>query len=484
MAAIVYYLDENGVRKETNWDAVFTSCKRIDDYFATYGLRYFERDDVVKKMKYALLMREHVLIVGPTGAAKSRIINGVFSGITGARVWSMDLTKTTSDVHLFGNYDVREMQGSGKMMHMTDDTIADAHFAKMGEFFDASDWTLRSALGALNEREVRRGTQLMKMPLLTVVADTNFEPEQFPQRRLQLDAVVDRFLFRTRVAYVKDPVNRYNMLDMELSGNYGALPPLTLDDVVLVSGVVKAMNLLNDRYVKEAYQELTFNYSAERVKAGRNELSDRRFIAAAQIMEVCALLNGRTEVTFEDLKIGRHVLAAIPDDEKLLEDARVKAIETWVERAKRRDIDVEMHRLKDLSGRMTTISFKDLSLEEVKRFIEETEKLRGEFTAFSPNSIEVRKLHLDAIAQLNDRRLTAEFAVIDKLIENLPVYTEGMPSSQLGPTMDQARKIRDELMQIKPGSEKAIIRHREALAQVLTLMADLETEFFGKGKRP
>jgi MoxR-like ATPase len=484
MTATVCYLDEMGIQKESTWTDVFASCKKIDDYFNVYGLRYFERDDVLKKMKYALLMREHVLIVGPTGAAKSRIINGVFSGITGARVWSMDLTKTTSDVHLYGNYDVREMQTSGKMVHMTDDTFADAHFAKMGEFFDASDWTLRSALGALNEREIRLGPQFKKLPLLTVVADTNFEPEQFPQRRAMLDAVVDRFLFRTRVAYVEDPVNRYNMLDLELSGNYTKLPELTLQDIVLVSGVVKAMNLLNDRYVKEAYQELTYNYSKERVKAGRNKLSDRRYIAAAQIMEVCALLNGRTEVTFEDLKISRHVLAAIPEDEKLLEDARTAAIQTWVERAKKRDIDAELFRLKEMTGRMVEFDFAPASLEEVKRHLAEVEKLRSELTAFKPNAIEVRKLAIDAISRLNDRRLAGEFAIVDKLIDNAPVCGENTPKSELGPMMEQAQRIRDELMAMTPGSEKANIRHREALVQVMTLMADLETEFHGNGKKP
>lgn len=480
----VLYSDVHGNVQETTWTAVHEACGRIEKYFAAIGLRFFEREDVLKKIKYGFLTREHVLIRGPTGAAKTKVISTVFRGIEGAHVWSINLTRATGDTHIFGNYDIREMQASGKMHHMTEDTLADTHFAKLGEFFDASDYTLRALLDALNEREVRRGSQFIKMPLMTVLADTNFDPDQMPQRRAQLDAVVDRFLFQTSVHYVKDPGSRYNMLDMELNGSYAPLPPLTLQDIILVSGVVRAMNLFKDRYVKEAYAELTYNFSQERVKQGRSPLSDRRFVRAAHIMEVCALLNGRTEVTFEDLKISRHVLASHPDDEAILEAARHAAITTWIERSKRREIDVEMHALKELTDRAVELDVNALSLDEVKRYIGDLDKLHGELKAFNPHSIEVRTAHIEAIAKLNERMMAGEFAIMDKLVVNLPVAEEGMPREQLGPKMDQARRIREELMHMKPGSERAIIRHREAMAQVIQVMTALEMEFGGKRVHP
>jgi len=249
------------------------------------SMRFVEREDVIRKIMYAFMMREHVLLDGPTGSAKSDLIDTCIEGIVDATIWQMDLTRFTTDTHLFGNYDVRKMREEGHMVHMTDGSLAEANFAKTGEFFDASDATLRTLLGVLNERRITRGPQMLQFPLLTVIADTNFNPHQLSNRASQLEAVVDRFLFHTSTAYVEDPANRLTMLDVSLDGmgRKAPLPKLSLADVELVSGAVRAMNLVSDPYIRQAYEQLTRIYSGKRVEAGR---SDEQWELAVRIGEV------------------------------------------------------------------------------------------------------------------------------------------------------------------------------------------------------
>lgn len=347
----VFYRDIMETSHATTWDAVFQAVDRILRFFQAVRARFVERDLVLEQLMYAMMLREHMMIDGPTGAAKSMMIDAAFSHIIGAVVWAMDLTRFTTDVQLFGSYDVREMRRSGKSLHLTEGSIAEANFAQTGEFFDANDPALRSLLGVLNERRVRKGPQFIQVPLLTAIADTNLHPEDLPEpRRNALDAVIDRFLFRTPVDYVVEPANRVTMIQVSLDrGRTAPIPELTLDDIVLVSGVVQEMNLVTDPYVIEAYQDMTLRYAQARKQAGGKWVSDRRTVRGAQIMEVSALMHGRTSVTFEDLEITRHVLAHNGDDTTMLEKARTEALETWIKRSHRREIEADRQKLKEVT---------------------------------------------------------------------------------------------------------------------------------------
>ncbi len=349
-----WYIDLQKNPQPTTWERIMAAVAAIQAYFQAIERRFVERDLLVRQLMHAMMMREHVLIDGPSGAAKSMLIRTVFSGIREAKVWSMDLTQFTTETHLFGAYDVRVMQGTGRMVHMTDGTIADAHFAEIGELMDASDAALRTLLGALNERVTRKGPQIIELPLLTAVADTNFGPESLGEtRRAKLDAVIDRFLFRVPVGYVKDPRNRLAMLDMSCERVLQApLPPVTLEDFVIVSGSVHGMNLIQDAYVRQAYEELTRLFSERRVAANGKPLSDRRYIHGAQILEIAALLAGRREVNLEDLAITEYVLAHTEKERELLLTIRREILGEWVKRASRREIEGEIQQLSDMTAQI------------------------------------------------------------------------------------------------------------------------------------
>lgn len=476
------FKDLHGQRHRTSWDKVFSAIQRIDAYFKAIGLRFFEREDVIRKIMFAFMLRQHVLMDGPTGAAKSLLTDTIFGGIEGAVVWSMDLTRYTTDAHLFGAYDMVTLRERGQYVHMTEGSIAEANFAKTGEFLDAADPTLRTLLGVFNERVVRRGAQVLRFPLITTIADTNFRPEDLPNRSLHLRAVVDRFLFRVSPSYVEDPRNRLLMLEASLDSNPPALPFVHLDDIVLVSGVVAAMNLLKDKYVLEAYGQMTNAFTRWRKQEMGQPLSDRRFIHAAQIMEVSAMLHGRQSVTFEDLEMTLGVLTYTDEEREALDSMRQDAISHWNERAQRRELERELHDLQQITNKIPHLDVGALSSTELDSMLKEIASIQQELRAFTPKSIEVGARHLEATRKIHEISTAADMRRLEIVLEQIPLFRDNITESELMAMKRQAGTLMDQLTAISPRGDAAIIKHSEAAGRLHQLNADLELRFTELGR--
>jgi MoxR-like ATPase len=474
------YRDLQGVVHEATWDEVFASAERIQDFFVAVRGRFTERDDLVRKVKYAFMMREHLLVDGPTGAGKSAVLNTIIDNIEDANVWAMDLTKFTTDTMVFGAYDIKEMKENGKTVHMTEGSLIEANFAKCGELLDANDPLLRTLLGVMNERSVRRGPQEYDVPLVSLVADTNFRIDDLPGRRQQLAAVLDRFLFQVTVEYVKDPRNRYTMLEMALeSGKRPALPPLHLDDVVRVSGVILENDLVTDRYVREAYQEMTHEFSLARVKAGRPALSDRRFVKAAHIMEVGAILHGRQACTFDDLQYAEHILVMHPDDRALFDVAKAATIDKWAVKAQRREIDVESARLREIIIEIPKQDATTLSYADLQKFTRDLNDVLAKLGGFDPQSVEVRAEHTRTWTAIHETLAQVDLAMIARLVETIPKLSDEIDPATLTPLMRATQAVEAELRTIAPRSDKARAELAKALDAAGHVVAMLQVEFLG-----
>lgn len=501
----VTYIDLEGVEHTSTWPKVFAAAERIRKYFNAVNVRFVGRTEVLDRLMFAFVLREHVLITGTHGTAKSALTDTVFGNIEGAGDWGMDLTRFTTETHLFGAYDVREMEQTGRLVHMTEGSLAEANFAKLGEFFDADDALLRTTLGVLNERRVARGPQRITFPLVTCSADTNFSVADIPHRGKALAAVLDRFLFHVRVSNVMEQRGRMAMLDMSLDHvDREPLPPLSLSDIVLVSGVIKSMNLVTDLYVKEAYQAMTYAYCVARVKkkggidvGGREYsdlteaeqavvdehwVSDRRFIKAAQIMEANAILRGKRAATFEDLAAANLVLCMDRDDHAMLDEARNAMIEVWVAKAQRRDIERELEALAEFTNKVpNTANLDKMKVSEVRRMQQQIDDLYGEVDKFQPETIEARQAQTKALDSLLRTKSLTDARLIDLLIESLP-EVEGEPQT-LKQRFDQAKAVYDALREMRPQATVTIDKLTAARSVANQRQVDLELAFHGRQHR-
>ncbi|MEK9152421.1 MAG: AAA family ATPase, partial [Patescibacteria group bacterium] len=344
----VTYLDLAGKSKTTTWDEVFRATNAVKAFFTELCGRFVERDQVAEAVKYALMIREHVLIHGPGGSAKTAVADTVIQGIQDAQIWSMDFSKFMGESRVFGDFDVKHAQETGELRHLIRGSLVEANFANLGEFSDASMELQRALMRVLNERQFIRGPQKLKVPLITAVANTNFDPLQERARHMGFEAVLDRFMFWVRVVYVEKPENEMEMLDIFLERKQDRpLPPLKLDDIVMASGVVLGMNLLTNLYVKQAFRELRSAFVAAR---GGRRMSDRRWLKSAQILEASAILNGKTEADFDDLRPLSLVWCESPDEEKHFIKAYDDVVAKWRSDQHKQVVDAEIKLLDDYAG--------------------------------------------------------------------------------------------------------------------------------------
>lgn len=310
----------------TTWQEVFAAADRIQAFFHEIQTRFVERDDLVRMLKYAMLLREHILIWGMPGTGKTAVADSVIQNIGGAIRWSSDLSKFTTETQVFGDFDIKKAQETGQLLHMTSLSLLEAHFANLGEFLDASAPLLRSLLRVLNERQFVRGPQHLIVPLMTGIANTNTDPREARQRTSDMAAVLDRFLFWYHVKYVEAPENRIRMAKMFMERRYDQpLPILTIEDIKLVSGVVLRTTLLTNSYILHAYEQVTREFGERR----KLPVSDRRFNKGLQILDAAAILARRTEVDWEDLERLELVLCEDASEAVLFHEVLAGVVANW-----------------------------------------------------------------------------------------------------------------------------------------------------------
>ncbi|CAM2068568.1 AAA family ATPase [Sulfidibacter corallicola] len=185
-------------------DQAFRQLTLVEDEL---NRRFADSEDAVSALMLAVASGEPLLLIGPPGTGKSRLIRA-FCGLTGlldetdpARdhpdYFEYLLTPFTEPSELFGFYDIpRAMKGelvridSGMMQH--------AIVVYLDEVFNGSSAILNSILAFLNERVFHDRGMRHPVRLECLLAATNQIPEA-PELR----AVFDRFTLRCQLRNIE-----------------------------------------------------------------------------------------------------------------------------------------------------------------------------------------------------------------------------------------------------------------------------------------
>ncbi len=192
------------VNAPSHWsdDARFAeSATAFRGFFGELREAFVERETMFTQVELALLCREHVLIIGPPGTAKSAIAAAVLGRIVDEQsgrpsLFSKQLAENTVQTDLIGPVDFKTLTETGRTEYLTEEGMLGAVHAFLDEVFDGRDMLLRSILNVLHERELKHGRKVTPGRCECALMTSNRYLSEVLQRSPEtLQAFADRISF-------------------------------------------------------------------------------------------------------------------------------------------------------------------------------------------------------------------------------------------------------------------------------------------------
>src|SRR4051812_23359071 len=276
----------------------FAACRR------ELSEALIERDSEIDLVLTALVAREHVLLVGPPGCAKSLLLEAVMRWL-GGRTFSCLLTKFTAPEELFGPVSVAGLK-EDRYRRVTAGRLPEADGCFLDEVFKGSSAVLNTLLRILNERTFDNGGEPVPVPLRLCVAASNEWP-QAQENGQELNALFDRFLLRKAVRPILSQAGRKRLL---WHRDHAPKLSTSVTPAELDRAHSDALALPWSEEATEAFEQILRELAKEGVRPG-----DRRQYKAVAACQAFAYLAGASGVEPEHLEVCAHALWDDPEEQ-------------------------------------------------------------------------------------------------------------------------------------------------------------------------
>jgi len=280
---------------------------------------YLERDEVIDGTLIALLTGNHMLLIGPPGTAKSQLVSEVCNKIKGAQYFQWLLTKFTAPEELFGAVSLKGLEND-EYRRVTNGKLPEAHIIFLDEVFKASSSILNTLLTVMNERIYYNGTEISEIPLISMFGASN----ELPAEEDELEALYDRFLLRYVVDYIKEDFRFLKLLQGESSEEKA-------DAIITQEELDDCKSQAADTAVPSNILKLIGRIRTELKKKGIIP-SDRRYKQSISILKAKAYLNGRSEVSEEDLRFLENVFWRDPGEKTEIQSVIHQTLDGYKDR--------------------------------------------------------------------------------------------------------------------------------------------------------
>ncbi|MEM4114927.1 MAG: AAA family ATPase [Saccharolobus sp.] len=261
------------------------------------------REEEAKVIVLALLSKEHIILIGEPGTAKSALARRA-AELLNAKFFMYLLTKYTEPAELFGALDINALK-EGQYRRITKDRLPESEIAFLDEIFNANSTILNALLSLLNERVIYDGYNVIKTPLRTLITASNRVPDE-----PELEALYDRLLLRHYARPVGEELWK-QLLDatweIEFTNKW------TVKEAIMnIEHLDKLYSYLSQVDLSGIKNKLLKLYAMLEEKG--IHLSDRRKGKALKVISAHSILNGRLKANEEDLIVLKYIAPREIDD--------------------------------------------------------------------------------------------------------------------------------------------------------------------------
>ena len=271
-----------------------TNFTKLEEIKKALNAKFFEREEEVEGILVALLSRQHMLMIGPAGTAKSALSVELAKIVKGTNYFQWLLTRFSTPEEVFGPLSLKDLE-QGVYKRNTATKMPEANLVFLDEIFKANSAILNSLLTLINERLFYNNSTPVKVPLMSVIGASN----EYPEEGEGLEALFDRFLLRFELDYIADETNFVSM--MKGTGQNFVMPSMTMDELVQLQFFTDMVTIPD-----EVYDTLSKIRSELRDEGIRP--SDRRFKQSLSVLQAKALINQRQVVKVDDIVILENAL--------------------------------------------------------------------------------------------------------------------------------------------------------------------------------
>ena len=368
-----------------------TNFKKLEEIRQALNLKFFERENEVEGILIALLSRQHMLMIGPAGTAKSALSVELANIVQGTEYFQWLLTRFSTPEEVFGPLSLKDLE-QGVYKRNTATKMPEANLVFLDEIFKANSAILNSLLTLINERLFYNNGKPVKVPLISVIGASN----EYPEDGEGLEALFDRFLLRFELDYIADETNFVSM--MKGTGQNQIMPSMTMDELIQLQFFTDMVTIPDEVY--EILSEIRKELRDEGIRP-----SDRRFKQSLSVLQAKALINQRQVVKVEDIVILENALWETVDQKY--------AVSTII---RNHSQDVVTQALKSIQNEANEVFYSIQQDHSPDAGMEATQKMKAlvaDLNKLKSNN-QSRKIDID---ELLDKVISMEHEILNSILE-------------------------------------------------------------------